>query len=128
MILCMSLVIPKPPFLLLLLLLLLAGGTDLPWSRACAQKCGFNHHILRPSLSQLLHTELPTVIQVLKSFDPMSLRNEIASAYAVGSAITLHHIAVGLVPYTSVRQGNRRRRKHGGSVVEVCVHFQEVRV
>lgn len=54
------------------------GATDLPWASASAEASGLRHVVVRASPDQLLREELHTVVQVLQSFDPMSLRNEIA--------------------------------------------------
>lgn len=49
---------------------------------------GLEHHVLEPSLAELLREELPACVRVLQSFDPMSLRNDMAGGLVV--ALPVH--------------------------------------
>ena len=50
-----------------------------------AERCGFNLHILRPSLDDLI-AAMPALIRVLGGFDPMELRNSVVAWLALNPA------------------------------------------
>lgn len=60
-------------------------ATDRPYAKAVASKLGLKHCVLDLSLEELL-SELHWTISILKTFDPMSLRNNIAIAHALKAA------------------------------------------
>jgi len=62
-----------------------AEATDRPYAAAVAARLGLEHIVLELSLEELLK-QLPWTISVLQSFDPMSLRNNIAIAAALREA------------------------------------------
>ena len=60
-------------------------ATDRPYAAAVASRLSLTHHVLDLSLEDLLK-ELPWTVHVLQTFDPMSLRNNIAIATALRGA------------------------------------------
>lgn len=62
-----------------------AFSPDEPFARALAQALELEHHVLRPTLSELL-AKMPEVIRVLKTFDPMELRNSVVTHAALQAA------------------------------------------
>lgn len=68
-----------------------AEATDLQYAIASAAASGLTHHVIRISLPDLLRRYLPLVVRAIKSFDPMSLRNDVASeCHPHGSLLSLH--------------------------------------
>ncbi|EFJ43011.1 hypothetical protein VOLCADRAFT_106960 [Volvox carteri f. nagariensis] len=61
-------------------------ATDLPYATASAAAAGLDHIVVRISLDDLLHRHLPAVVRTLQSFDPMSLRNDVAISCALHEA------------------------------------------
>ncbi|KAG2446233.1 hypothetical protein HXX76_000825 [Chlamydomonas incerta] len=61
-------------------------ATDLQYAAASAAASGLTHHLIRISLPDLLRRYLPLVVRAIKSFDPMSLRNDVAIACALSEA------------------------------------------
>ncbi|GIL72285.1 hypothetical protein Vretimale_19953 [Volvox reticuliferus] len=53
-------------------------ATDLPYAAASAAAAGLEHIVIRIPLDELLRRYLPSVVRTIQSFDPMSLRNDIA--------------------------------------------------
>ncbi|GAB4816888.1 hypothetical protein N2152v2_003934 [Parachlorella kessleri] len=62
--------------------------TDRQYAGPVAAAAGLTHHVIDVTLSGLLE-ELPTCMQVLKTFDPMELRNNIAVCRALREAAGL---------------------------------------
>ncbi len=56
-----------------------ADATDLQHATASAAAAGLEHYVVRIPLDELLHRHLPLVVRAMQSFDPMSLRNDVAS-------------------------------------------------
>jgi len=52
-------------------------ATDRPYAAQVAAAAGLQHHLLELSLEEVLQ-ELPVCVRVLQTFDPMTLRNDIA--------------------------------------------------
>ncbi|GJQ14557.1 hypothetical protein GpartN1_g6348.t1 [Galdieria partita] len=63
-------------------------ATDEPWASQVAKKTGLEHHIVKTDPSKLL-VLLPELIRILKSFDPMELRNSLATFAALKQASSL---------------------------------------
>lgn len=61
------------------------GATDRPYAAAVATAAGLQHHQLDVGLEEVLR-ELPTCVRVLQSFDPMTLRNDMAVCAALRAA------------------------------------------
>ncbi|KAL4431231.1 hypothetical protein ABPG75_006487 [Micractinium tetrahymenae] len=61
------------------------GATDRPFAAAVAAAAGLQHRQLDLSLEDVLQ-ELPTCVRVLQSFDPMTLRNDVAVCAALRAA------------------------------------------
>lgn len=61
------------------------AATDRAHAAAVAAAAGLRHHQLDISLEQALQ-ELPECVRVLRSFDPMSLRNDLAICRALREA------------------------------------------
>lgn len=61
------------------------GATDRPYAAAVAASAGLQHHQLDLSLEEVLR-ELPTCVRVLQTFDPMTLRNDVAVCAALRAA------------------------------------------
>lgn len=64
-----------------------APGPDEPFARQLAARLGFELHILRPRLRDLIE-HMPEVMRVLNSFDPMNLRNSVVTYVGLESART----------------------------------------
>ena len=60
-------------------------GLDEPFARLMVERLGINLEILRPTLSELVD-RMPEVIRVLRTFDPMELRNSIVTYVALEAA------------------------------------------
>ncbi len=58
---------------------------DEPYSTLMAQRCGFPLKVLRPTLDDLL-ARMPEVIRILRTFDPMELRNSVVVHLALDAA------------------------------------------
>lgn len=65
-----------------------ADATDRPYASAAAQRASLRHAVIETSLEGVLE-HMPWVIAVLKSFDPMTLRNSAAVAMALRHASEL---------------------------------------
>ncbi|EME27465.1 asparagine synthase (glutamine-hydrolyzing) [Galdieria sulphuraria] len=63
-------------------------ATDEQWAIKVAIRTGLEHHIVKTDLRHLLDL-LPQVIRILKSFDPMELRNSLATFAALKQASSL---------------------------------------
>ncbi|KXZ56138.1 hypothetical protein GPECTOR_1g117 [Gonium pectorale] len=61
-------------------------ATDLPYATESAAAAGLEHMVIRISLEELLRRHLPVVVRALQSFDPMTLRNDVAIACALSEA------------------------------------------
>ncbi len=62
-----------------------ASAPDEPFARLLTGSLGFEHHLLRPTLRELVE-EMPEVIQLLRTFDPMELRNSVVTYVALEAA------------------------------------------
>ena len=51
---------------------------DEPFVKMVAESCGFELHVLRPTLAGLV-AMMPPLIRVLRTFDPMELRNSVVT-------------------------------------------------
>jgi asparagine synthase (glutamine-hydrolysing) len=60
-------------------------GLDEPFARLMAERLGIKLEILRPKLSELVD-RMPELIRLLQTFDPMELRNSIATYVAMEAA------------------------------------------
>lgn len=60
-------------------------GLDEPFAQLMAERLGIKLEILRPNLSELVD-RMPELIRLLRTFDPMELRNSIATYVAVEAA------------------------------------------
>jgi asparagine synthase (glutamine-hydrolysing) len=58
---------------------------DEPYSTLMARRCGFPLTILRPTLDDLLD-RMPEVVRILRTFDPMELRNSVVIHLALDAA------------------------------------------
>ncbi|GLC76695.1 hypothetical protein PLESTF_001819300 [Pleodorina starrii] len=61
-------------------------ATDLPYATASAAAAGLEHVVVRIPLDELLRRYLPSVVRTLQSFDPMTLRNDVAISCALHEA------------------------------------------
>ncbi|KAG2497871.1 hypothetical protein HYH03_004137 [Edaphochlamys debaryana] len=61
-------------------------ATDLPFAVASSIAAGLQHVVLRIPLQELLRRQLPLVVRATQSFDPMSVRNDLAIAHALSEA------------------------------------------
>ena len=61
------------------------NGLDEPFARLMAERLRLDLEILRPSLSELMD-RMPELIRLLRTFDPMELRNSIVTYVAIGAA------------------------------------------
>src|SRR5438094_7294956 len=55
-----------------------AGSPDEPFVKMVAESCGFELRVLRPTLADLV-AMMPSLIRVLRVFDPMELRNSVVT-------------------------------------------------
>ena len=55
-----------------------AGSPDEPFVKMVAESCGFELRVLRPTLADLV-SMMPSLIRVLRVFDPMELRNSVVT-------------------------------------------------
>lgn len=53
------------------------AASDRPYAAEVAVAAGLRHHVIEATLEEVLE-ELPECVRVLQSFDPMTLRNDIA--------------------------------------------------
>jgi len=60
-------------------------GLDEPYASIVATRLGLDLHVIRPKLSDLVE-KMPALIRILGTFDPMELRNSIASYVALEKA------------------------------------------
>ncbi len=60
-------------------------GLDEPFARLMVERLGLDLEILRPSLYELL-ARMPELIRILRTFDPMELRNSIVTYVAMETA------------------------------------------
>jgi asparagine synthase (glutamine-hydrolysing) len=60
-------------------------GLDEPFARLMAERLGFDLEVLRPTLNDLID-RMPELIRLLRTFDPMELRNSIATYVAMEAA------------------------------------------
>jgi asparagine synthase (glutamine-hydrolysing) len=60
-------------------------GLDEPYADLVATRLGLDLHVIRPQLSDLVEN-MPALIRILGTFDPMELRNSIASYLALEKA------------------------------------------
>ncbi|GLI68621.1 hypothetical protein VaNZ11_013096 [Volvox africanus] len=72
-------------------------ATDLPYAAASAAAAGLEHIVVRISLDELLHRYLPSLVRTIQSFDPMSLRNDLAISCVLHEAASrgFHCAATG---------------------------------
>jgi len=63
-------------------------ATDAEWACRVAKKMGLKHLVVGKDLSQLLD-DLPQLIRILRCFDPMELRNSLATFAALKTAASL---------------------------------------
>lgn len=61
-------------------------ATDMPHAEASASAAGLQHTVVRLTLPELLRRHLPAVVRTTCSFDPMTLRNDVAIAAALSEA------------------------------------------
>jgi asparagine synthase (glutamine-hydrolysing) len=69
------------------------AGLDEPFAEFMAQRLGLELVVLRPTLSELW-SRMPELITILKSFDPMELRNSIAAYTALEAAAQMGNTTV----------------------------------
>ncbi len=60
-------------------------GLDEPFARLMAERLGLNLEILRPTLRELVD-RMPELIRLLRTFDPMELRNSVVPYVAIEAA------------------------------------------
>ncbi|KAG1675779.1 hypothetical protein FOA52_012435 [Chlamydomonas sp. UWO 241] len=61
-------------------------ATDRPYATASAAAAGLEHFMVEVTVRELLERELPTCVRALRTFDPMTLRNEVAVCAALREA------------------------------------------
>ena len=61
------------------------AGLDEPFARLMAERLGLELEILRPTLTELVN-RMPELISLLRTFDPMELRNSIVTYIAMEAA------------------------------------------
>lgn len=69
------------------------GAPDGPYALAVARRLGLQHHVVRTDFEGVL-TEAEFVIQTLKTFDPMEVRNSIVVARGLREAARLEYRTV----------------------------------
>jgi asparagine synthase (glutamine-hydrolysing) len=62
-----------------------AGSPDEPFAKMVAESCGFELRVLRPTLADLVSV-MPSLIRVLRVFDPMELRNSVVTWLGLSAA------------------------------------------